>query len=127
MPFNIAGQLDLDVVLKASARARAQFGVGATSSATARAGITFRNGRWEGATSRNWAFNRISPSISAGSNADLALSLVPSVSLIAAWIGGPTCSFVPYVAANIQAGGGGCNADVGWGVEVQVGARVDVC
>jgi len=126
VPFNIAGQLDLDVLVEANAGAGVTVAAGATASAMAEAGVTFRNGRWDGLSSHNWAFNRITPNIAARANANAAVTLVPSVSLIAAWIGGPTVSFAPYVASDIRANGGTCNADVGWGVEIQVGARLDV-
>ena len=126
VPFHIAGQLDLDLLLQADGNAGASFSAGATASATARGGIVYKDGQWEGVTSRNWGVNRIDPEISARADGNVIFSLIPSVTLVASWIGGPTVSMVPYVATHISASQSSCDAKIGWGVGVQVGARIDI-
>ena len=126
VPFHIAGQLDLDLLLEADGNAGASFSAGATASAAVRGGITFKNGQWQGVTSKNWGVNRIEPKITASANGNVIFSLIPSVTLIASWIGGPTVSMVPYIATNLAASDSSCDATIGWGVGIQVGARIDL-
>ena len=62
--------------------------------------------------------------------ASAAVSLTPTITIAAAWIGGPTVSIVPYVAADMSSVDDQhettCTSDIGWGVDLHVGARIDL-
>lgn len=126
VPFRIAGQLDIETFLRAQATGSLTFSAGVTATANSRVGITFRNGRWSTLHSRGWQHQRLAPTLRAGANAAGAVFLVPSITLIANWIGGPLISLAPFVAADVSARANTCAATVGWGMEVLVGARLDI-
>jgi len=127
VPFRIEAQLDLDAMVQIGASGRVDVSAGMTASATAQMGVAFRNGRWVSENNRHWTRSRIIPSITAAAAADMAVTLVPTIQLTANWIGGPTLAILPYMAASTTvARGNGCDSGIGFGVDVTVGARLDV-
>ena len=127
VPINIAGSLDIDGFVRARASGQMRFSSGVGVSSNARVGIRFRNGRWTSMRNTNWNNRHLAPTLRA-EETNIGVSIVPSVSLIAAWIGGPTMSFAPYIAAEMRRPPNHqtCQATLGWGMDIMVGARIDI-
>ena len=128
VPFRVAGQVDVEAFVKAEASASLSYDASVAVMANTRLGITFRNGRWNTIHDRGWHQQRRNPDVEATATAHAAVSIAPSITLIANWIGGPLISVAPHLAAQVGPGRRTrqCTAVLGWGVDVMVGARVDI-
>ena len=126
VPIRVEAQLNLDAYLQLATNGRVDTAAGAAVSTHAQLGVQFRNGHWQSASNRGWTTARRVPSISAQARAMAAFTLVPRVQLTANWLGGPTASFIPYAVADVSATSQACRAQIGFGVDVTVGAVMDL-
>jgi len=127
VPFNAAMDLGIDVNVNVKLAASDSFSAGATASASAEFGVTFASGAWQRVSNHDWKYSFPDPDISASESATASISLVPTLRLEFDWIGGPRASLIPYVAAQAEISSSGtCAAVVGYGLNVGVGADIDI-
>lgn len=130
LPLRIAGYLDLDGTVQADSDGNLDASAAATATAHLRVGIEFRNRRWRTIHDRHWGTHRERPSMQVASRANVGVGLTPTIFIMAAWIGGPFASVAPYVSIDMSSfdneWGPSCTSDIGWGLDIHVGARIDL-
>ena len=126
VPFRIEGQFNLDAMFDASANGFADLRVNAAVDTSATLGVEFKNRRWGFISARHFGVTRSTPQPTVTGSVQAAVTLVPKVQLTVNWIGGPTFALLPHASSEASVSGSSCGADFAAGLDVTVGAVLDV-
>jgi len=126
VPVRVAAELDVDASLSGSLDGSATFSAGVSASAYFSGGVAYRDGGWQTIHNNAWSHSSQTPTVSASATGPISLAIVPTISLVVNWIGGPYMTIYPFLGVDLEANLTSCSAALGWGIEVSIGARIDI-